>query len=54
MDLDTDEAAFFATLLDGLRRALNEGNLLDETIPVRRDLVADAIEAITDYITEAP
>ena len=35
MDLDADEAAFFDTLLDGLRRALHESNLLDETIPVR-------------------
>ena len=54
MDLDTDEVAFFATLLDGLRRALNDSNLMDGEIPVSRRLVEDAVQAITDYITEAP
>ena len=54
MDLDHDERAFFAGLLAGLRLALDGTNLLDIEIPVHRQLVADAIDAITDYITEAP
>ena len=53
-DLDEDERAFFRDLLSGLHGALDASNLLDVKIPVRRQLIVDAVEAITDYITEAP